>query len=301
MNIAILGTGAFGKTLGKILVNTGNIVSHRSFRTWGDSQSVSDADLVISTLSASGLYSLGQDGFPFQISQDTPIISATKWLVPEEYCRPTAYWIRHFPYNPVFMLSGPNIASEMQLWLPTVAVIAGKDKTVYESFAHIFSTPTFFTIFSCDKIGTERCAILKNIVAIGIGMIDAYGLGNNAKGLFCSYALADIAQFIADHGDSDTRFMFWPAGIADLIATSTSHQSRNFRFGSFLASGLLAEHALEQVWASVEWYETSKIFLAILQQEQYQWKYLFLEAFCGLLCHNSFNKKRMIQLVLEKK
>ncbi len=301
MNISILGTGAFGKVLWVILTSTHNTVSHRSYRQRNDTDNIAHADLVISTLSAGGIYTLGQEWFPFHIKSGTPIVSTTKWLIPEQYLRPSEYLNKYFTDNPIFILAGPNIASEIQLELPTVAIIAGKDKTLYEQYAASFQTSYFSTSFSPDSIGTERCAILKNIVAIGVGMIDGYGLWNNAKGLFCAYALYDIAQFIADHGDIDTRFIFWPAGIADLIATSTSHQSRNFRFWSFLASGLLAEHALQEVWASVEWYETSKIFSAILQQEHYQGKYPFLETFCHMLCCSLLNKKRMTQLVLEKR
>jgi len=146
----------------------------------------------------------------------------------------------------ICVLSGPNLAKEVAQGLPAAAVIAAQDVALAERARELMESPKFFLSTSDDVVGVELCGALKNIIALGAGMIDGLGLGDNAKGLFVSWGWTEAVSLGVNLGARADTF-YGLAGLGDLIATCSSTLSRNHYVGCELAKG----RSLSEISASM--------------------------------------------------
>ncbi len=140
------------------------------------------------------------------------------------------------PHPRICVLSGPNLSREIAQGLPASTVIAAEDSYVAGKAQEIMSSPTFQVYTSGDVVGVELGGALKNIVALGAGMLDGLGYGSNAKAVFISRGLAEITELGVAAGASPLTFIGL-AGLGDLLATCSSPLSRNRTLGEGLARG----------------------------------------------------------------
>jgi len=136
----------------------------------------------------------------------------------------------------ICVLSGPNLAKEIAQTLPAASVIAAQDISLAERARKLMETPKFFISTSDDVIGVELGGALKNIIALGAGMIDGLGLGDNAKGAFIAWGWTEVVSLGVTSGARAGTF-YGLAGLGDLIATCASTLSRNHYVGYELAKG----------------------------------------------------------------
>jgi len=136
----------------------------------------------------------------------------------------------------ICVLSGPNLAKEIAQALPAASVIAAQDISLAERARKLMETPKFFISTSDDVIGVELGGALKNIIALGAGMIDGLGLGDNAKGAFIAWGWTEVVSLGVTSGARAGTF-YGLAGLGDLIATCASTLSRNHYVGYELAKG----------------------------------------------------------------
>ena len=104
-----------------------------------------------------------------------------------------------------------------------------------------------------DRIGTEICAALKNVIALCAGCTDGMGCGDNTKALLMTRGLAEMARLGVALGGRKETFIGL-AGVGDLIVTCTSMHSRNRRYGILIGQGKSVPEALEEIGAVVEGY-----------------------------------------------
>jgi glycerol-3-phosphate dehydrogenase (NAD(P)+) len=146
----------------------------------------------------------------------------------------------------ICVLSGPNLAKEVAQGLPAAAVIAAQDVALAERARELMESPKFFLSTSDDVVGVELCGALKNIIALGAGMIDGLNLGDNAKGAFIAWGWTEVVSLgVASGARADTFYGL--AGLGDLIATCSSTLSRNHYAGCELAKG----RSLSEISASM--------------------------------------------------
>jgi glycerol-3-phosphate dehydrogenase (NAD(P)+) len=136
----------------------------------------------------------------------------------------------------ICVLSGPNLAGEITQGLPAASVIAASDIALAERARKLIESPKFFLSTSDDVIGVELGGALKNIIALGAGMIDGLGLGDNAKGAFIAWGWAEVVSLGVTLGARAGTF-YGLSGLGDLIATCSSTLSRNHYVGYELAKG----------------------------------------------------------------
>lgn len=136
----------------------------------------------------------------------------------------------------ICVLSGPNLAGEIAQGLPATSVIAAQDIALAERARELMESPKFFISTSDDVIGVELGGSLKNIIALGAGMIDGLGLGDNAKGAFIAWGWAEVVSLGLILGARADTF-YGLAGLGDLITTCASVLSRNHYVGYELAKG----------------------------------------------------------------
>jgi glycerol-3-phosphate dehydrogenase (NAD(P)+) len=136
----------------------------------------------------------------------------------------------------VCVLSGPNLAGEIARGLPASTVVACSDERSARRAQSILQSATLRVYTSDDVIGVELGGALKNVIAIGAGVADGMGLGQNAKAAFIARGLAEIMRVGVAAGANPLTFGGL-SGLGDLIATCESPLSRNRSFGERLGRG----------------------------------------------------------------
>ena len=136
----------------------------------------------------------------------------------------------------ICVVSGPNLAREISNGLPAASVVAAHDMALAERARELMESSQFLLSTSDDVIGVELSGALKNIIALGAGMIDGLGLGDNAKGAFIAWGWTEVVSLGVTLGASAGTF-YGLAGLGDLIATCSSTLSRNHYVGYELAKG----------------------------------------------------------------
>jgi glycerol-3-phosphate dehydrogenase (NAD(P)+) len=146
---------------------------------------------------------------------------------------------------PVGVLSGPTFADEVSRNLPSAILLAlpaaVEDERAKELQA-LLATPNLRVYLSRDVVGVEFCGAFKNILAIAAGLVEALGLGNNARAALITRGLAEMGRLVEVMGGRPETVMGL-AGMGDLLLTATGAQSRNRRFGFMLGQGSTPEAA----------------------------------------------------------
>ena len=136
----------------------------------------------------------------------------------------------------IAVLSGPTFAREVARGEPAALVVASNDSRVAVEVQAAFSGPTFRPYTNPDVIGVEVGAALKNVVAIGAGVCQGLGLGNNTLAALITRGLAEITRLAVAMG-GQPKTLAGLAGLGDLVLTCTGELSRNRKVGIELASG----------------------------------------------------------------
>ena len=217
--------------------------------TSSETAAFSDAELVIIAVPSRTLRENIRSVRP-HLNEPTVVVSATKGLELDTGERMSQVLREELPapfHSRICALSGPNLAGEIVRGKPSSTVIAAANPDAATRAQQIFNSPTFRVYTNSDIIGVEYGGALKNIVALGAGMCDGLGLGDNTKATFMTRGLAEIARLGVAAG-ADPMTFAGLAGVGDLIATCCSPLSRNRYFGEQLARG----KSLEETHASME-------------------------------------------------
>lgn len=181
---------------------------------------------------------------------DVVLVSAAKGLETHTCKRMSEVISEELPEafgDKICALSGPNLAREIAAGQPAATVVAAADDRVAAYVQDMLISPTFRVYTSSDIVGVELGGALKNVIALGAGMGDGLGVGDNAKAAFITRGLAEMARLGAAAGANPLTFAGL-AGLGDLIATCSSRLSRNRFVGEELAKG----RTLQEVQSSMD-------------------------------------------------
>ena len=156
----------------------------------------------------------------------------------------------------VCVLSGPNLAGEIQRGLPAATVIAGPDETKVAAAQALVHAQAFRAYASSDRTGVELAGSLKNVIALAAGIADGLQLGDNAKAGIITRGLAEMIRLGVAAGAEPITFAGL-AGVGDLIATCYSDLSRNHRTGRAIGSGEPVASAVASAGGVVEGVEAT--------------------------------------------
>lgn len=159
--------------------------------------------------------------------------------------------------TPMAIISGPSFAKEVALALPTAVSIAGNNDTFNQDLIERMHSAMFRVYHNPDFIGVELCGVVKNILAIGVGISDGVGFGANARSALMTRGLAEMRRLCLALGGQEQTLMSL-AGVGDLILTCTDDQSRNRRFGFALGRERNIETAKREIGQAIEGYSNSK-------------------------------------------
>jgi glycerol-3-phosphate dehydrogenase (NAD(P)+) len=152
------------------------------------------------------------------------------------------------PQIPMAVLSGPSLASEVAAGLPTAVTLSSNQPQFPKDLIEYFHNPHFRVYENTDMVGVELCGAVKNILAIAAGISDGMQFGANARSALITRGLAEMSRLCEAMGGKRETLMGL-AGLGDLVLTCTANQSRNYRFGMALGTGIdrhTAERAIGQ-------------------------------------------------------
>ncbi len=275
--IAIIGTTSWGITLGVVLANKGTEV-----RLWARTEQ--EASELISSkakhpslqgvslpkkLSITSSLSEALDGVKLVIlavpsptmrqnikrvadhlKKSMLIASAAKGLEVESCKRMSQVIAEEIDpgfHSNICVVSGPNLSQEIIRGLPAVTVVAAEDEEVAQKAQKLIATPNLCVYTNTDVIGVELGGAFKNIIALGAGMADGLGYGDNAKAAFMTRGLTEMSALGVALGADPLTFSGL-AGLGDLITTCASPLSRNHYVGVELAKG----RSLEEILSSMD-------------------------------------------------
>jgi glycerol-3-phosphate dehydrogenase (NAD(P)+) len=147
------------------------------------------------------------------------------------------------PAAPIAVLSGPTFAHEVAAGLPTAVTLACEDVDLGIALAERLASPTFRTYASDDVTGAEIGGAVKNVLAIGCGVVEGAGLGQNARAALIARGFAEMTRFGLARG-ARAETMAGLSGLGDLVLTCSSTSSRNFSLGVGLGEGRSARELL---------------------------------------------------------
>ncbi|MFC2034138.1 NAD(P)H-dependent glycerol-3-phosphate dehydrogenase [Chloroflexota bacterium] len=293
--IAIIGTTAWGKTLGVILARKGlNVglwarteqeVSELKNNTYTPA-SVSDFNLPSKLSINSSLEETFSKAkavimvVPSQsmrknikliadhVNDSMLIISTAKGLEigsSKRMSQVIADEISSSSQSNICVLSGPNLAPEILDDLPAATVVAAESDAVARKAQRLLTTPKLCVYTNTDMIGVELGGALKNIIALGAGITDGLGYGDNAKAALITRGLTEMTALGVALGANPLTFSGL-AGLGDLIATCASPLSRNHYVGVELAKGRPLKGIMESMTGVAEGVSTTLVVWEIAQQ-----------------------------------
>lgn len=263
--VAVLGAGSWGTTFAKILADGGSDVVMwarraelareiteakrnsdylpginlpRTIRaTPRIEEALEGADHVYLSIPSQSLRSNLEAITPF-LTERTVLVSLMKGVEKGTGQRMSEVIAQMLPVAPdrIAVASGPNLALEIAKEQPTAAVIASESLLTAQEVALAATNRYFRSYVNTDVIGTEFGGVLKNLIAVAIGIVDGVGYGENTKASIITRGLAEMTDFAVAYGGRPET-MSGLAGLGDLIATSSSSLSRNNTAGRLLGQG----------------------------------------------------------------
>lgn len=241
--ISIIGFGNLGQALEKVLSNKKPKPLIRAWDVINTGHPCQTKDLIKATQDANFIFF----AIPSEHIQDclsklptlpskTTLITCTKGLDKTTGLLPIQLLRKKFPKNPVAVLSGPMLADELRQLLPTKATIASLKSNSLKPITKLFASTCLTLETSTDEIGISFLGVLKNIYAIGLGLVDGLKLGHNLKACVALQAIIEMDQIIQQLKGKPNS-IWQTAGMADFLTTGFSPNSRNYNYGYMTAIG----------------------------------------------------------------
>lgn len=230
-------------------------------------EALSGAEAVLFVAPSSAMREVARQAAPW-LDGNRLVIHATKGFESDSLKRMSTVLAEELGRDErsIVVLSGPSHAEEVIHRQPTTVVVASQETACAEAAQDLFINGNYFRVYTNpDLIGVETAGAIKNIIALGAGLSDGLGFGDNAKAALITRGLAEIARLGAAMGANPLTFAGL-AGVGDLIVTCTSKHSRNWRAGSMLAQGLPLAEVLAKMGMVVEGVRTTKAAHALARR-----------------------------------
>jgi glycerol-3-phosphate dehydrogenase (NAD(P)+) len=187
------------------------------------------------------------------IPRDATVISLMKGVEKGTRFRMSEVILQELRIDParIAVASGPNLALEIAKEQPTAAVIASESLETATEVAMTATTRYFRSYVNTDVVGTEFGGVLKNLIAVAIGIVDGVGNGANTKASIITRGLAEMTDFAVAYGGRPETLVGL-AGLGDLIATCESPLSRNNTAGRLLGQGYTFSEVVTQMSQTAE-------------------------------------------------
>jgi glycerol-3-phosphate dehydrogenase (NAD(P)+) len=184
------------------------------------------------------------------------------------------------PGTPIAVLSGPTFAYEVAAGKPTAITLAAESEALGAQLTRLIAAPAFRPYWSSDVVGAEIGGAVKNVLAIGCGVVDGAGLGLNARAALIARGFAEMQRYGLARG-AKAETLAGLSGLGDLVLTCSSENSRNFSLGRGLGQGQSAAELMTDRRTVAEGASTAPVLLQSAQKLGVDMP--IVEAVCALL------------------
>ncbi|MBN2695485.1 NAD(P)-dependent glycerol-3-phosphate dehydrogenase [bacterium] len=287
MRIGLLGGGSWGTTLAKVLGEKGHDVIIWAYEdevvktineenenklflpdfklpatitaTNSLKEAVKNIDMLVNVVPSTFVRSIFneiKEDIPLYI----PIVSATKGIEADtsflisEILEDVLHEKYHYYLS---FLSGPSFAKEVASLHPTLVTVASINTKLAKHVQEIFATNYFRTYTTNDVTGVEVGGALKNVIAIGAGVVSGLGYGTNTTSALITRGLAEMTRFAISRG-ANPLTLSGLSGLGDLVLTCSSSLSRNWSVGYRLGCGESLTDILKSMRMIAEGVQNSK-------------------------------------------
>ncbi len=248
MKIKIIGDGAWGTALGRLLVANGHEIVY-----WDKKEQITPLDLVVIALPTSAIRSV-LNNYGRNLRKAT-IINSSKGIE-KGYHKLPSQIIKELLGTEIeyFTLIGPSFAQEVNLKMPTLVNLGGNNGKTQE-MCDLFETDYFRVRPTKSVEALELAGALKNVYAIACGMSDGLGFKINTRAKLITIAYEEFLKLALSSNykiDEDAR----PGILGDLVLTCSSTESRNYSFGKYLTKYCVKE-SIKRINSTIEGYNTA--------------------------------------------
>ena len=322
--IAVIGAGSFGTSLAMLLVGKGHDVS-----IWGRKKSqlalmrdtlenphylpgirlpkelnivddmdeaIKGSDIVLFSVPAQQFRNVFADA-KASLTGEEVIVNVAKGIEKGSLLRLSEVAKEIMPEVKYVTLSGPSHAEEVAKALPTTVAVASDDVELAKYIQEVFNTDRFRVYTNDDIAGVELGGSLKNIIALGAGISDGMGFGDNAKAAMMTRGVTEMSRLGIAMGAKPETFSGL-TGLGDLIVTCTSMHSRNRRCGILIGQGNSVNDAMDQIGMVVEGLSTAEAAGALATK--YNVEMPITECIC-LLIEGKINAVQAVEILMGRK
>ncbi|QQK79851.1 NAD(P)H-dependent glycerol-3-phosphate dehydrogenase [Salicibibacter cibi] len=294
--VAVLGAGSWGTALAIVLADNGHDVTiwarrysqakemneHKTNEqylsdvtlpenitvTTDVKEAVKERDAVIISVPTSGIREMTRQ--LLEANRKIPlVVHATKGIEPDTLLRVSEMMEEegiHKLSSNLAVLSGPSHAEEVARRQPTTVTVSSQVMNAAKMSQDLFMNTQFRVYTSQDMVGVELGGALKNVMALGVGLAEGLGYGDNAKAAIMTRGIAEMTRLGTKLGADPLTFAGL-SGLGDLIVTCTSKYSRNWRAGYRLGRGVSLDQVLEEMGMVVEGVKTTQAVSQLAKKE----------------------------------
>ena len=294
MNIAIIGTGAYGIGMAialsqnknnKITMWTESDDVYNSFDSWrrgykplsnvkipksititsSYEEALKDAELVLIMCAARYVGNVSKDMIPY-INKDMTFLIGSKGIE-QRTCRFVhEVFLSNIKTKKLGVISGPSFAVDIASLEPIGITCAVRSNEVFKTAIKAYKGTNVKLRISKDLVGTELCGSIKNIIAVAAGILAGLGYSESTRAFLITESLHDIKELINGLGGKRSSILSF-AGVGDLLMTATSTKSRNYSYGYLLGSDKkAAKEYLDNT--TVEGYYTLKSIYTLIRRKR---------------------------------
>ncbi len=219
---------------------------------------IKDAQIILIVVATSGIRDVCQKLKTAGLRDNQILVNASKGIELPSLMRMSEVILDELPNSKLAILSGPTLAKEVLMGMPTAASVASEDLETAKFVQEKLNVASKFRLYTNpDVIGVELGGSLKNVIAIASGFADSMNLGDNCRGTLLTRGMAEIVRISLALGANPST-LYGLSGMGDLIATCSSPMSRNYTVGSMLGKGKKINDILNELGSVAEGVKTSK-------------------------------------------
>lgn len=228
----------------------GIVLPNNIHMEFDEDKALKDADIALFSVPAQHFASAFTKALPM-LPENATIVNVAKGIDQNSLKTMSQIALEIKPDAKYVVLSGPSHAEEVGRNLPAAVVVASNTKEPSRYIRDVFMDENFRIYVNDDVIGVELGGSLKNIIALGAGISDGLGFGDNAKAAMMTRGIVEMTRLGVKMGADPASFSGL-SGIGDLIVTCCSMHSRNRRCGILIGKGMDPKDAVKEVGMVVE-------------------------------------------------
>jgi glycerol-3-phosphate dehydrogenase (NAD(P)+) len=299
--IAILGEGAWGTALATVLAHNGHQVqlwcheagvahtiekkrcnerylpkislSKNIIPLDNIEEAVDGASVIVEAIPVAFLRAVITQVKPYSTSK-IPWLVTSKGIEQKTALVPSKIIADLIGADSIAVLAGPSFARDVAEQQITQVSLAAKNKKLSAAIKKLFTTDCFLVQETTDINGVQVCSAVKNVIAIAIGLIQGAGYKENTSAFVIMQGMQEM-QIIVEHYGGKKETCWGLSGIADVMMTALSGQSRNRECGRLFAAGNPLEKVCKEVSGVIEGLNTLQALVQIFKKEKQKMPFIF--------------------------